>query len=322
MLKEASSRPRAEVTRVICASVSRVAGSVMDEMFKIRNQNCKSGSAPPVRGALLYSSGWFVLWLEGQDGDVEALVRKAALDPRNSHQKLIHRSRGAASLTEPLTVVTTQGAGGSGDFGRRIYHFKEQVKQGIDHEPIAIWQQLSAPCLATHEHGRGPDRQIALVAAENNGPIELLSKLGERFGSQVVYQRFASGRSHSSDVGVAYVDMVATRRISRVQLVSRRALAHRMVRQALVGLDGLVLLLGREPSAGTNLATAVAACLQTLPARPAIYLVSASDEIAQGVGELLRKGVTNGSTPVQPMQLQQAQLSDFLLGRKLRGAVN
>ena len=57
----------AEVTRVICASVSLVTGSVMDELFAIRNRVCgTTGRVPGVRGALLYASGWFIFWLEGE----------------------------------------------------------------------------------------------------------------------------------------------------------------------------------------------------------------------------------------------------------------
>jgi hypothetical protein len=321
MLNDTTGSPPAEVTRVICASVSRVEGSVMDELFKIRNRNCEADPVGIVRGALLYSRGWFVLWLEGREAEVEAVVSKAALDPRNAHQKVIHRSRGPATLTETITVAATQGAEGPGAFGRRVYHLKQQFDQGLALEPAALWQHLSAPCIAAPGRADVPDHHIALVSAEANGPIDLLRKLGERFHSPVVYQRFASGKSHSSDVGVAYVDFVVAGQIRRVQLLSRRALAHRMVRQSLAGLDSIVLMLGSRPAAAIDLATGVAACADTLPAWPAIHLVAASDEIAGTVGGLLRQRAAAGSMSVL-MQLQEEQLADFALGRWHLGAVD
>jgi hypothetical protein len=303
----------AEVTRVICASVSQVEGSVMDELFKIRNRNCGPAAAPPVRGAVLYSRGWFVLWLEGDKVGVDALLRKAAADPRNAHQKEIHRSIGAPTLTEPLTLIATQGAEGPGAFGRRVYHFRRQWQQGLIQEPAAIWQYLSSPCTAGDVPEREPDRHIALVSAENNGPIDLLRKLGEQCGSEVVYQRFARGRSHTSDVGVSYVDLVASGRVCRVQLLSRRALSHRMVRQTLVGTDSLVMLLGGKPASAIELATGVAACLATLPALPAICLVSESDEIASTTGGMLRQQLAPAAAP-ELLRLAEVQLADFIVG--------
>ena len=169
MLNDTTGRAPAEVTRMVCVGVSRVEGSVMDQLFRIRNRHCESRAGARVRGALLYSSGWFVLWLEGPEAEVEAVLEAAALDPCAAHQKVIHRSRGPGFLSEPFAVVSTQGAEGPSAFGRRVYHFAREVELGIMHSPAEIWRYLSAPCLAAYEPGRAPDQHIALVSARTTG---------------------------------------------------------------------------------------------------------------------------------------------------------
>src|SRR4051812_33931916 len=110
-----------DVTRLICASLSRVEGSVMNELFAIRNALASGTSRRGVHGALLYTSGWFVFWLEGEPAAVESLAARAARDPRNEHQMTIHRSRGPATLSEAFTVVATQSSQTPAAFARRLY---------------------------------------------------------------------------------------------------------------------------------------------------------------------------------------------------------
>lgn len=316
MSKQPTGNPPAEVTRVICASVSRVAGSVMHQLLEIRNRVCAPNQTSLVAGALLYSSGWFVLWLEGPPDEVDAALDRAAIDSRNTGQVLIHRSVGAATLDEPLSVAATLGPERATAFGRRVWDIREAVDSGALQEPAEIWQQLGAPCTLSPERvfGQTPDRHIALVAADDNGSIDMLRKLGERFRTPVVYQRFAGPRSHSSDVGAAYIDIHLDNQVSRVQLLARRALAHRMVRRSLAGLDGLVLLPGSHPSTTIELASAVATCLDGLPTRFGVYLLTASHGIARTMGDLLR-GASARAVPPEVIAVPEAGLLDLLLGR-------
>ena len=83
------------VTRAVCASVSRIDGSVMDQLLSIRNELCGPGIRNRARFALLYTSGWFVLWVEGSEAAIDAVLKHAAADSRNEHQKLLQSSRGA-----------------------------------------------------------------------------------------------------------------------------------------------------------------------------------------------------------------------------------
>lgn len=303
----------ADVTRVICAAVSRVEGAVMDQLFTLRNRLCSAEPAPRVRAALLYSHGWFVYWLEGDAAAVDKVLARAAQDPRNDDPCVLHRSRGPATLTGALTLVTAQGTGGPAAFGRRVMQF---ARDRLALEPVALWQRLIAPCTAGRDCGPAclPARQFALVSSEDNGPIDLLRRLGEQHGSGtgVVYQRFASARSHSTDVGVAYVDIEVAGVVTRVHLLSRRALGHAMVHHALAGLDGLLMLMGTRVAAAIDLAAAVADCVNALAMPPRIYQVTTSAEVAEAVRKLLQR-----ATSEQPAveQVPGHGIEDFLLGR-------
>jgi membrane-bound inhibitor of C-type lysozyme len=303
----------AEVTRVICASVSLVKGSVMDELFAIRNRvGGKSGRVAGVRGALLYTSGWFVFWLEGEQAAVEETVRRAAADPRNAHQKIIHRSRGPATLGEILTVASTQGADAPSAFARRVYREKEAFEAGRVREPSQLWRELSAPCSFHRAAGTPmlPDQHVGIVAASDNGPIDMLRKLGERYGSKVVYQRFASSKRLSADVGCAYVDVPSGQRVRRIQLLSRRAIGYRIVRQSLSCLDALLMMLGTRPEPALELASGVADLMEELPRAPAICFVGSEQGIGDSVGAMLRRG----KDAAPQMVIAESELAEWLMG--------
>ena len=315
MSKSPSGRPPAAITRVICASVSLVQGSVMEHLFLRRNRLLAAGRDPLVKCALLYASGWFVCWLEGPQEAVEKVLQRLAADPHNERQAVIHRSRGAATLTEPLGIVVTQSTEGAGAYERRIRQYRQDPERSATMEPAAVWQCLSAPCTVPNDisHSRRPDRHVALVSAEDNGPIDLLRKLGERFGSRVVYQRFAGARSHSTDVGLAYVDVQVEREIRRIYLLSRRALGLPLVHRTLEGLDEMVMLMGSRPGAAIELAASVADCVNALPRAPAICQVTDREEIAATIGRLLERSQT-AARPLSVIQLREPQLEGFLLG--------
>ncbi|MEP6789782.1 MAG: BLUF domain-containing protein [Ramlibacter sp.] len=301
-----------EVARVILVSVSRVQGSVMQQLLQERNIISARGNEPGVRTALLHCSGWFVLWLEGEEMAIGKVVQRYLRDPRHAHQRELHRSHGTATLLEPMTVAATQGADTPADFARRIYRIKKDQDQSPA-GPAAIWEQLSAPCGLPFDAAVRPRvaGHMALVASDDPGSIEILRKLGERCLRRVVYQRFATGEQHSPDVGGAYVDIGPWTGVTRVQLLSRRALAHRMVRQSLARLQSLTLLLGSRPRAAVELAASVAAFMEAAALRPAIQLVTQCPEIASRVGELLVQGQQHAA-PCAVVPVAENRLVDYL----------
>ncbi|HSI53851.1 MAG TPA: BLUF domain-containing protein [Ramlibacter sp.] len=316
MSKQAPGRAPAEVVRVICASISLVQGSVMDELFQMRNHVGGHGTNPVVKCALLYTSGCFAFWFEGPGPAVQKLLKRAATDPRHERFVTIHRSKGAPTLTEALSVVATQGGGGPGSFGRRVRQFREEMDRSDTVEPALVWQSLMAPCAVATDRGHALriDRHVALVSAEDNGPIDLLRRVGELHCSPVVYQRFAGSRIHSTDVGLAYVDVRVQQHVTRIHLLSRRALPHRMVRLSLDGLDELVMIMGSRPAAAIELASGVADCVNAMARPPAICQVTDREEVAATVGRLLHRSSTWGCA-MRVAQLVEAQLEHYLLGR-------
>ncbi|HVZ46052.1 MAG TPA: BLUF domain-containing protein [Ramlibacter sp.] len=292
------------VTRIICASVSTVRGSVMDELFRIRDHICAHGEGTSVMGALLFSAGWFLLWLEGPDDDVEAARKRAARDRRNMHQRVIHRSVGPATLTTMATVVMAQMAESPAGFWHRIVRVRDGLGPALD--PAGIWHALSAPCVAPPGAGMDdcPRRHVALVSAEDNGPIHLLRNLSDRCGTTLVYQRIADSACRGSDVGVAYADIPTHSGIVRVQLLSRRALSKELVRASIDGAESLVLLLGSRDALAQELAGRVAECTCESGRHPRFILCGDDREIVARASDQLRAAGGRECARLDPSQLE------------------
>src|SRR5438105_3743154 len=275
--------PAMHVTRVLRASLSRVNGSVMEELFAARER----AVTEPVDGlaaSLMYSSGWFLLWLEGSDEACDTVLKRSARKLRlHAQPRVIHRSRGRATLREPLTLLTTQWPETPEDFARRI--------DAVEHaqpplEPSELWRRLAEPCTLG---GDAPPRRIALVGADETRSIDLVRKLAERFRVPMVYQRFASSDLASGDGGAAYLRVPSDHVPTRVQVLSRRALGHRMVRESLRGIEKLAVWLGPRPTTAIELADSVAGFMHSAPNLPEIDLVAQSTEEAHSVGEYLAR---------------------------------
>jgi hypothetical protein len=285
-----------EVTRAVCASLSRAEGSVMDQLLALRNEVC-APERMRVHYALLYTSGWFLLWVEGSDEAVDAALQRAARDKRNEHQKLLHRSRGPAALHERIVVATTQTPLRPSQFARWVMHMKDH---GRKLQPADIWNRMGAPCLIDPDRTpcTRPAQQFALVTADDHGPVEQLRKVGERCGSPVIYQRFGVARRHSPDLGTAYVDIPGEYGPARVRLLSRKALSQAGVRRSMPAVDGLVLLVGARPAPAIELAAHIADTVKSAEQPPPVWLVGPPGEPTDACARLLeRSGVAAHKGP-------------------------
>ena len=276
------------VTRAVCASISKFDGSVMHELLSIRNELSAPGRRMRTRIAMLYTSRWFMLWVEGDDADVDKVLRIAAADPRIAHQKLLHRSRGPAQLLERIAVSTTQSPLRPTQYARMVAQLAER---GARIKPPEIFRILASPCVA----GNGdidirPTRHVALLSTEDNGPIDQLRKLGERYRTPVIYRRFGAARRHSADVGLSYVDLPIADGIGRVHLLPRRALEQPMVRQAIGLLEGMALLLGTQAQPAVSVACALGDCLHGRARQPTVYVFGPVEAAATACAHLLRQG--------------------------------
>jgi twitching motility two-component system response regulator PilH len=275
------------VTRAVVASVSRMEGSVMDQLLAIRNDIC-TPQRTRVRSAFLYTSGWFIVWVEGDDEAVDEALKIAADDKRNEHQKILHRSRGPATLQERVIVATTQTPMRPTQFARWVMHMKHE---GPQLEPQEIWNRLGAPCIidSSRRPCTRPAQQFALVAADDHGPVDQLRKIGERFASPVIYQRFGLARSHSPDLGMAYVDVPAAAGAARVRVLTRRALAQASVRRSMPPVQAIVLLVGSRPAPAIELASCVADAVKNAATPPQVWLVGPPGEPTDACARLLER---------------------------------
>ena len=274
------------VTRAVCASISKFEGSAMHELLAIRNQLCAPGRKFRTRVSMLYASRWFVLWVEGDDDAVDKVLAIAAADKRVAHHRLLHRSRGPAHLPERINVSTTQSPLRPTQYARLV---AQLVERGSTMEPVEICRLLGAPC-AIAPHGdllTRPVRQVALLSAEDNGPIDQLRKLGERFRTPVIYRRFGAARSHTPDVGASYLDMPLLEGIGRIHLLPRRALEQSMAKRALVRFEAIALLLGTNAAAAVSVASGLADCLQGHSPQPAVYVSGTVEEGSRACARLL-----------------------------------
>ncbi len=299
-----------EFVRALRVSRSQVGGSVMDEMFAARARACGTQRVPGLCGALLYSSGWFVLWLEGNADVVDAFLARSAGHACHFDARIVHRSAGRRTLDEPLTLTTTQGRESVAAFGRRI---EAVTGAAAALEPCEMWRLLSEPCTISADPVAEPSRRIALIAADDNRSIDVVRRLADRCGRPMVYQRFATSELRTRDMGAAYVDIVLDGEPTRVRVLSRRSLGHRMVQQSLQGVQRLALLLGARPSSAIGLAAAVAGLLHAAALSPEIELVGQCPDTARGVGDFLGGAGGGRAVPSRVIDLPEMRWVDFFL---------
>lgn len=279
-------------TRVICASLTRVDGSVMDELLGIREQVCAFNRAHGLRAAFLHASGWFFQWLEGPAAAIDKALRVSQADSRHGSLRVIHRSLGKPFLNQLLEIAAVHGGEKPTDVARRIHRLERDQSAGPSAEPQELWLELAAP-LRLAPADACPSalvrRHVVAVTSEYTESVDLIRTLAERFSSPVTYQRFASGTPKSADVGAAYVDLPGSGHVTRLQALSRRSLSHPLVEYSLRQLNSMVLLLGARAEPSQALLEEVAVLLESLAVRPALRLAAADPATARLATEHLRR---------------------------------
>lgn len=295
------------VTRVLRASISRVNGSVMEELFNARDRALRE-PVEGLRASLMYSCGWFLLWLEGTDAAVNTVLERSSKKlTLHTQPRIVHRSVGPATLREPMTIATTQWPETPAEFALRIQALEQSA---VPLEPKEIWQRLSEPCSLPE---CPPPRRVALVGADDTRSMDFVRKLADRFRAPMVYQRFATSDPATRDVGAAYVDLPIAGEPTRVQVLSRRALGHRMVRESLKGVDKLAVLLGPKPSSAIELADSIAGYVHATRDVPPIDLVGHCAETARSVCEYLSRQAPRAH-PGRVSEATEAHLLEVLFG--------
>lgn len=251
-------------------------GSAVEALLHLRPRLLQQARANGARTALLSSHDWLVQWHEGEAAAVTAQREMVQAELRLDAPRLLHGSLGTASLPEPVQIASLQGADQAADLARRLQFLERQHEQGWDAEPVEIWQALCAPCqLGGWKPALVARREVLALVSEDNDAAEVLRSLAARSGARVVYQRYAGSDVQRRDLGAAYMDVEAGgSAVTRVQALSRRALASGIELLGLRQLDRLVVLLNPQAVGEPALLEEIARLAARLPARPLVHLVS------------------------------------------------
>ena len=277
------------VLRVVCASLSLVRGSVMQELLAMREPVSAFNLVHGVRSVFLYASGWLFQWQEGPAAGVEKALRITQADPRVGPMRVLHRSLGPATLGETLQIVTTHNLDKPIDVARRLLKQSQALETSA--QPDELWMQLLAPPGLASPVTAEPalvQRHVVALTSGNSGAVDLVRAIGERAGVPVTYQRFAAGAPRSADVGAVYADLPGSFHVMRLHALSRRSLSHPMVRLLLRDVQCVLLLLGDRADANRALADDVGVLLGQLLVRPSLRLAASAAGAASTARQCLQ----------------------------------
>jgi hypothetical protein len=287
-------RKGAPCTRLLWATHERPVGSAVEAMLAQRAALLERAASTGVHTALLSTAGWLVHWLEGPQQAVQAAWEELSLHEGKRNPLLLHRSRGASLLVEPVQVASLYADKGT-DVARRLHAIAREQEQGWNAEPLEVWQALSAPCLVDANGSLGivGRRQVLALASDDNEAVELVRSVGHHTGARIAYQRYAGSELRRYDVGAAYADVADSRTTTiRVQALSRRALSAGVQLLGLGHVDRLVLLLGGERYRARAMIVETVRLLGTLAHPPVIHLVSPCDATREFAAAALQALVT------------------------------
>jgi hypothetical protein len=272
------------VGRAVTASPALLEGSPMDFLLKIRNDLVAEIPVGSAKYAIQYTSGWFVVWVEGRDEIVDAATERARVELGSKQKLVLHRSVGAPTLHDRVIVATTQTPLAGTGFAKWVMHMRDV---GPSMEPSQIWGRLGAPCLIDPNLGTPPRHQFAVIAADDHGPVDQLRKLSEKFHSPIVYQRFGVAQMRTPDMGTAYVDLPGDDGAARVRVLSGRAMERASVRNSMPAVEALVVILGKRPPAMAELARNMAKAVEKSGHVPHVWLAGAEGEASRACSQVL-----------------------------------
>ena len=271
------SRPATPGVRLLCASHSLTRGSAVESMLSRRPFLLERAAATGLQTALLSSAGWVMQWLEGPADSVHAEWEQMCRAAGSAAPLLLHRSRGPGTLAEPVQVASLHAGDRGSDVARRLHYIAREQQEGWTSEPLEIWRALCAPCLVAGNGSVGlvGRRHVLALASDDNEGVELVREVAHHAGARLAYQRYAGSELKRGDVGAAYTDLPGPRTaITRVQALSRRALAAGVGVLGLGHVEQLVLLVGRERTRARAVLTETARLIRGLERPPTIHLVS------------------------------------------------
>jgi hypothetical protein len=318
------------VARIMYASQASIRHSVYQEMEKIRASALKHNEPAGIATALLHQSGWFVQWKEGPAPALQKIMERVAGDVRHFDLRIVHRSRGPRLLAGPWSMAIVQCNETPGEMELRVQQLKQQVDDGLQFSPAAVWRRLSTPMKhpgAMRQQDPDAFQRVLVCGANGMGSFDLVRWLGEQHEVDVVHRRFAG--AIELDVGTDYVDFEQEGRVWRVIAMARHGLHLPLTRAFIPDYSHFVLLLSIDPERNAQLMQRVLRAYEFLNHPPALIGVASRADMHALPASLARRhglpyltAVADSRDPtatwaeVQPllMHWQQAANSSMLSG--------
>jgi len=260
--------------RFVGAGLARMEGSIIEQLLRMRAVIGRFNAARGLRTALLYTGGWFVQWHEGPAAAIDRTWEISRSHKTQHHPRVVHRSRGPASLTEPVQIAALLGPDKATDIARELFEIeREQESEAL--RPADIWRRFAAPPPARFAGESDRSHRAIAVVSEYTESVDLIRVMAERCRVPMHYQRFAGPDPKAGDAGAAYVDLGSWGHRTRVQALSRHALHLSIARLAFARIDCVVLLAGRSAHSAAALYDAAAPLVAARDPAPPFRIVGA-----------------------------------------------
>ncbi|MBK0394259.1 hypothetical protein [Ramlibacter algicola] len=296
------------VTRILRVSRARVEGSTMEQLFAARRRVQGPSRVAGLCGAVLHIAGWYVLWQEGPEDAIEEALRTSLRKARPDVPRLVHRSVGPRTLSEPLAVSTTQWIESPDAFARRI---DAVAAAGL--APRETWRAFAEPPTLPAPPEGAPAGSVGLLASVDARAIETARNLAGHFERPLVYRRFAGADPKTTDVGMAYVDLAVGGRSLRVHAAGRRVFGHPLVQSSMARPGHVALLAGSGDRAALDLAIGISSFLGAGPQQPCVDVVGEVPLVAAGLRDEVQRR-TGATARVHEGAFTDSQLVALLLG--------
>lgn len=205
-------------------SVSRMQGSAIDQMLRIRQRAAANNGAHGVHTALYLGGGRILQWLEGPRGEVHAALARATRDTRHAAQALLHESEGPRTLGDVWMLRANN------------HHPVTMPMPTQPHTPpLALWEHWTAPWTGFAAGGEAPPfSRVLLLAADSDQNFAAVQGVASRWRTRVVHERYAIGTANSPDTGGCYTDVEYLSALTGLQRIRFHALARRSLRHQLL----------------------------------------------------------------------------------------
>jgi hypothetical protein len=303
-----SEMPLQAVSRLIYASLSKVDGSVLDEMRRIRDHAVVHNQAAGLRVALLHMSGWFVEWIEGPEVGIRALLDRVAQDTRHQGLQVVHHSLGRPRLFRPWIGAIVQADEGPTAFARRLFALQDRQVRQAGLEPASVWLRLCSPPARDMPVPDGIFPRAMLLSSQGAQAFELLQTVAQTVRRPLVRRRFAGAADDARDVESDYLDLPALGPAGwRLIANARKGLAMGMAHAFMPDHAAVVLRLCDDAERNALIVEGVLAACRQVHHAPVFVALGTHDTVTPALQELVERQGLPWLAAVSPLRRPEPQ---------------